>query len=231
MPAIVNRNACALFEEFLVSVVAGDDIVPRMHLHSLELLREDVGRLLENCNTPKYRVFASAVKSYYRNKNITTSNPANPAGLDKVELEKIRKFALSIPKQLRIGNQAHFIHIIRGSSPPLFIPGRILYLEKLRNQESAKEDDSKINQQQSESRLKRGSRSIARFISAVKERLIIMSHKPVDFKYTYVPRWADKEEFQEIKVSRSMIRDHTIIFGIFREWQEYENCQVLKAFS
>ena len=230
MPAIVNRNACALFEEFLVSVVAGDDIVPRMHLHSLELLREDVGRLLVNCNTPKYRVFASAVKSYYRNKNISPSNPANPDDLEQEELEKIRKFALSIPKQLRIGNQAHFIHIIRGSSPPLFIPGRILYLEKLRNKESAK-DDSENNQQQTKSRLKRGSRSIARFISAVKEKLIIMSHNPVDFKYTYVPRWADKEEFQEIKVSRSMIRDHTIIFGIFREWQEYENCQVLKAFS
>ena len=242
IPAIVNRAASHLFDGFLMSIVAGDDVVARMNLHSLELLRADVNRLLENCDLPKYKIFASAIKSYIKGNKSKSARlldetqggtvPQNNNTTSADELKKIAESALSIPKKMRLGNQAHFIHTIRGSCPPMFIPGRILYLEKVRN---TGDDTISIKvEQQTEvqgSRLKRGTQSIAKFISVVKEKFVIMQHKPVDFKYYYSPRWADKEEFQEIIISRSMIRDHTVVFGIMREWEECDPNKPLKALS
>ncbi len=143
IPAIVNRAASHLFDGFLLSIVIGDDVVPRMNLHSLELLRADVNRLLENCDLPKYQIFASAIQSYIKGnkskkaKLLDETQGGTVSQNDKTkasdELEKITNTALSIPKKMRVGNQAHFIHTIKGSCPPMFIPGRILYLEKVRN--------------------------------------------------------------------------------------------------
>ena len=246
MPAIVNRAASSLFDGFLLSIVAGDDVVPRMNLHSLELLRADVGRLLENCDLPKYQIFASAIRGYFeRSKDVkreklldrteggTITDKKKKRNKNEDELKRISTVALSIPKKMRIGNQAHFMHTIRGSCPPMFIPGRILYLEKIRNSGTDQDNlEIKVTKEvTNESRLKRGTASIARLISVVKEKFVVMRHKPIDFKYSYTPRWADKEEFQEIIVSRSMVRDHTIVFGIFREWEDFDPSEPLKALS
>jgi hypothetical protein len=249
MPPMVNRRAAALFDEFTISITAGDDFVSRINLHSLELLRADVMRLLDNCDLPKYKIFASALSTYLfssdkkKNKRLInrtrggTAVQGELAETEEQEILRISKEVLSVPKQLRQGNQAHFIHTIKGTYPPMFLPGRILYLEKIRNpkheiyESKTKKKEFEPIGEMLKRKLKRGQTSIAKFIEAAKEKFIFVNHEPLDYKYAYIPRWADKEEFQEIAVSRSMIRDHTIIFGIFKEWEAFEAGTPLKSYS
>lgn len=94
-------------------------------------------------------------------------------------------------------------------SLPMYIPGKILYIEKCR----LWNDDVDIDLPWTTSRF-----SMLSFDSdkstPVKERspmdskAIEMNEKERKFKYAYTPRWASREEFQEIIVSRSILSDH-----------------------
>jgi hypothetical protein len=56
-------------------------------------------------------------------------------------------------------------------------------------------------------------------MNAIQETLTIRPYSSFDYKYIYTPRWASKEEFQEIIISRSMVMDHLDIFGLLTNLQ------------
>jgi hypothetical protein len=238
---VVNEAAALLFDDFCISVVAGDDLISRMSTYSLDILKKDVKRSLENCDLPKYKVLGSAIANYYMHTKETrktllqrTQNgtlPDNGMGeLQQSEIERIRSATLSIPRQWRLASRPHLQN--RETSEtfvPMFIPGRILYLEKIRNYQ--KVFDVSESTQDVGWKRKRGQYSLQRFTDVVRERVKILNHKSIDYKYAYAPRWADKEEFQEIIVSRSMIRDHVIVFGIMKEFENFNPSAPLRSLS
>jgi hypothetical protein len=239
--SVVNDLAASLFNDFCISVVAGDDLISRVGTFSMDILKKDIKRNLENCDLPKYQVFGSAIGNYFLNRKETrktllqrTQNGTIPdntnLALHPNEIERIRLATFSIPRQWRIGNRAHLQHTQKSEVfKPMFIPGRILYLEKIRDHVNV--FDSKESVADTNRKRKRGQYSLQRFTDAVSERIKTLQHQSIDYKYAYAPRWADKEEFQEIMVSRSMIRDHVIVFGIMKEFETFEESVPLRALS
>ena len=52
----LNKKAAIDSEAFCMSVVIGDDIVPRLSVYSVQLLIEQIWHELRKCQIPKYRV-------------------------------------------------------------------------------------------------------------------------------------------------------------------------------
>jgi hypothetical protein len=239
--AVVNEHAAALFNEFCISIVAGDDVVSRLNMYSTEILKYDVSRSLEKCDLPKYKIFGSAISNYYWNRTEKRSTllqrtqngtlpDNNENSLQESELEKIKKDILSISRKSRFGKRPQLEHLdqIQGSGA-IFIPGRILYLEKIRNYEVVFDiTQSTVDEGRKK---KRGQLSLQRLSQALNNKFKTITHQSIDCKYVYAPRWAVKEEFQEIQISRSMLRDHTIVFGIMKEFESFNPNVPLRSFS
>jgi hypothetical protein len=239
MPSLANEAAAELFNEFCLSVVNGDDIVSRLSLHSCDILKRDVARLLLHCNLPKYRVFGSALNNHFScfgtsesRKSLLqrTQNGSIPDGNDteiqENEIEKILLETGSLPKRWRVGLTGPQLQTASTSRHDcLYVPGRILYIEKLRILEPQPPTQDPSLQPQVR---RRGMESLQKFrqtVSEAKHKLEIAKHRSFDSKYIYTPRWASKHEFTEIIVSRTMIRDHLSVFGIMKEFDsdEFDN--------
>ncbi|KAJ3274718.1 hypothetical protein HDV01_002240 [Terramyces sp. JEL0728] len=237
---VANELTTSLFDDFCISVVAGDDSVSRTTHYTMDILKADVVRLLDNCDLPKYKIFGSAIANRYfhsekrktllqrtRNGNIPDNKDTN---IDESEIEKIRAHTLSIPKKWRSENDQHFIvPSITVPGTPMFIPGRILYLEKLRDHSTR--PAILDTPSDGERRRRRGKRTLQAFTAAIKERVVEVTHIASDYKYAYTPRWASKDEFQEIIISRTMISDHTSVFGILKVFEQFHPDLPLKASS
>jgi hypothetical protein len=105
----------------------------------------------------------------------------------------------------------------------MFIPGRILYIEKQRIFNPAllprhPRRRAEMGGGGGGDKRKRGIVSLNEMMDDLKERIVIAQHKVSDSKYVYTPRWATKEEFMEMIVSRTMISDHNAVFPIMREF-------------
>lgn len=55
-PSVLSQNATPFCEDFIVSVVLGKDVVPRMGVNSSLELRDDLAAVIRSCSLPKYRV-------------------------------------------------------------------------------------------------------------------------------------------------------------------------------
>ena len=236
MPSLANEQAAEIFNDFCLSVVNGDDIVSRLSLHSCDVLKRDVARLLKNCNLPKYRVFGSALHNHFScfgsaesRKSLLqrTQNGSIPDGVDtelqESEIEKILSQTGSLPKRWREGLTGPQLQTASTSRHDcLFVPGRILYIEKLRILEPQQPRLPPSSETQTRKRGQESLQKIRQTISDAKHKLEIAKHKSFDSKYIYTPRWASKHEFTEIIVSRTMIRDHLSVFGIMKEFDSVE---------
>ena len=227
------EKAAELFNEFCLSVVNGDDIVSRLSLHSCEVLKGDVARLLKNCSLPKYRVFGSALHNHFScfgtsesRKSLLqrTQNGSIPDGtnmeLQESEIEKIISETGSLPARWRAGLTGPQLQTASTSRHDcLYVPGRILYIEKIRIMEPQLASlNPSPNPQGGRRRGMESLQKIRQTMAAAKHKLDIAKHRSFDSKYVYTPRWATKHEFTEIIVSRTMISDHVSIFGILKEF-------------
>ncbi|XP_067045349.1 diacylglycerol lipase-beta-like isoform X1 [Acropora muricata] len=55
-PSVLSQHATPFCEDFIVSVVLGKDVVPRMGVNSTLELRDDLAAVIRSCSLPKYRV-------------------------------------------------------------------------------------------------------------------------------------------------------------------------------
>lgn len=58
---LLNLAASTLFDDFCTSVVTGDDIVPRLSRHCMDLLKFDMKRLLHTCDLAKHQILNSVL--------------------------------------------------------------------------------------------------------------------------------------------------------------------------
>lgn len=58
-PSVLSTHATPYCEDFIVSVVLGKDVVPRMTGTSASVLRDDLASVIRRCSLPKYRVLMS----------------------------------------------------------------------------------------------------------------------------------------------------------------------------
>ncbi|KAG0725122.1 Sn1-specific diacylglycerol lipase beta [Chionoecetes opilio] len=126
---------------FVMSVVVGDDLVPRLSMNSLHDLRHKIKCVLDTCSEPKYRVLAQGC--WYMLFGISTSslhsaNSVDSPAQDRPLLEGSGNsftYQSTPPVQESVDDvQVMFSepdpqrpHVPRHTETPLFPPGRILY--------------------------------------------------------------------------------------------------------
>ena len=54
---LLDAEAAKESEKFCMSVVIGDDVIPRTSLHNIAALSQSIKRVCRNCQLPKYKVF------------------------------------------------------------------------------------------------------------------------------------------------------------------------------
>ncbi|KAI8851540.1 Alpha/Beta hydrolase protein [Chytridium lagenaria] len=138
---LLSSRAAKHFESFCTSVVMGDDIVPRTSRNSLEFLKSDLARLIGSCDVPKWRVFQSLLKE--SKKKGDEEEDVEKGRIPKTPRELLdrlmaRKAGDEDEEMLRRAVE-HFIErddafkverVVQFT--PMFVPGRILYIEKHR---------------------------------------------------------------------------------------------------
>ncbi|KAI8896234.1 hypothetical protein BC833DRAFT_109717 [Globomyces pollinis-pini] len=229
-----SEKASGLFNDFCISIVGGDDVVSRTTVRSLEILKADVGRLLNHSNQAKYQIFGSILSNQLKTKPVDPEVRIRKYSVSNTEYDRIRATTLSIPKRWKVNETSHAYlePVFESETSPMFIPGRILYIEKLKDiTQKYKSNPDIIPTDPEPIKRKRGQKSLQAFTDVVKERIVYVTHISVDSKYIYLPRWATKEEFQEVVVSRTMISDHTAIFGILKEYEDIHPDLPLKVYS
>lgn len=65
---LLTYEAAVYFDNFVLSTIFGDDMVPRCSRNSLEFLKLDVKHCLSTCQQPKYQVLGSALSNRFWNK-------------------------------------------------------------------------------------------------------------------------------------------------------------------
>ncbi|KAJ3079562.1 hypothetical protein HDU99_010601, partial [Rhizoclosmatium hyalinum] len=145
---VVSRKAAQHFEHFCTSVVMGDDVVTRLSRNTLEMLKLDISRHLKNCEEPKWKVFGSVLGDRIcctSNSKNSTSSRRRGAKLDRPgllhrrtpsghlipeDLEKLKRRTNSL-RAGKNGEDNPFAEM-QLPTPPMYIPGKILHMEKLR---------------------------------------------------------------------------------------------------
>lgn len=93
---LLNETAAKASEEFTISVVVGMDLIPRLSLQSLTLLKEQMKSELTQCTLPKYQILRGlcgcCIKEWHT--QITEANRQNSESSDIREpiLESSRRF-------------------------------------------------------------------------------------------------------------------------------------------
>ncbi|KAJ1553613.1 hypothetical protein HK405_007422 [Cladochytrium tenue] len=145
---LVSAAVAEYLEPFCTSVVMGDDLVPRMSRNSMEMLKQDVIRQLRTCDHPKWRIFGSVLgaRVCFRASRLTATkekaerpgllNRRTPSGkLYSTDLALLRRRTNSLragrSSMLAAGGGGGGIPSVLPSTP-MFVPGRILFIEKFR---------------------------------------------------------------------------------------------------
>ncbi|KAJ3274723.1 hypothetical protein HDV01_002245 [Terramyces sp. JEL0728] len=220
--SVANEHASSIFSSFCISIVCGDDIVARTTHETMERLKSDIQRLLSNCNLPKYKIFGSAVVNRFRN------TESRKTLLQRTQNGNIPDSNHSMLQESEVAYLKKALKEKKSSKLPMYLPGRILYIEKVRDKEKIIE---KMAEGGLNKRPKRGTATLQAFTTAIKEKVTDTIHRPVDEKYLYKPRWAKKEEFNEMLISRTMLGDHVAVFGILKYFENAHPESILSVKS
>ncbi|KAI8847620.1 hypothetical protein BC829DRAFT_490575 [Chytridium lagenaria] len=145
---LLSASAATHFESFCTSVIMGDDIVPRVSKNSMEMLKLDVRRVIMNCDHPKWRVFGSGRGRVIKDRPGLLHRRTPSGKLFPEDLALIRRRTMSLRAGNRYELMAEALTEKKGNtwfqgvapdgsqvvlpSIPMFVPGRILHMEKLR---------------------------------------------------------------------------------------------------
>ncbi|XP_053410470.1 diacylglycerol lipase-beta isoform X2 [Nycticebus coucang] len=128
---LLSKSLYEYSKNFIVSVVLGKDVIPRLSVTNLEDLKKRILRVIANCNKPKYKILLQGC--WYE---LFGVNPDN----SPTELDGDNQGDLTQPL---LGEQSLLTHWSPAYSfssdspldsppkyPPLFPPGRIIHLEE-----------------------------------------------------------------------------------------------------
>ncbi|XP_063077297.1 diacylglycerol lipase-beta [Engraulis encrasicolus] len=129
-PPLMSKALTDYSKEFVVSVVLGKDLVPRLSLPNMEDLKKRILKMVSNCNKPKYRILLHGC--WYE------VFGGEPDDFD-TELEN-REEELSAPllgeESLLVRSSASYQSLASDESPthtttthlPLYLPGRVMHV-------------------------------------------------------------------------------------------------------
>ncbi|XP_058891509.1 diacylglycerol lipase-beta-like isoform X3 [Acipenser ruthenus] len=103
---LLSKPLADYSKEFIVSVVLGKDLVPRLSIPNMEDLKRSILRMVANCNKPKYQILLRCC--WYE---VFGGNPDDLP----TELERRQQRSPSY-------------HSLESEHPPLYLPGRILHI-------------------------------------------------------------------------------------------------------
>ena len=178
--SLVNQAASEYTKTFVTSVTLGQDMVARLSVTTAHLLKEDINRVLENCNKPKCQIlFEGMLETICKcvgrpmvieddQDNSGTTHLPNPNdSLEYTPLLRAHLSTLRLPQNELSAGATSEIDEPDHPLIPLFPPGRVIHLV----------DTS--------------------------ETLVNLCSTR-----TLQAQWAPQDRFKQIKVSPDMVRDH-----------------------
>ncbi|XP_049419485.1 diacylglycerol lipase-beta [Epinephelus fuscoguttatus] len=127
---LLSKALADYSKDFVISVVLGKDLVPRLSIPNMEDLKKRILKIVSNCNKPKYRILLQGC--WYE---LFGGDPDD----FPTEMENRREEELNHPllgeESLIIRNSSSYQSLASDDSPahtaahlPLFLPGRILHI-------------------------------------------------------------------------------------------------------
>ncbi|KAL7857053.1 hypothetical protein SRHO_G00159520 [Serrasalmus rhombeus] len=126
---LMSKALAEYSKQFVISVVLGKDLVPRLSIPNMEDLKRRILKMVSNCNKPKYKILLHGC--WYE---VFGGTPDD----FPTEMENRREEALSQPllgeESLLVPGSTSYHSISSDDSPthpthlPLFLPGRIIYI-------------------------------------------------------------------------------------------------------
>uniref|UniRef100_A0A8C4IAT4 Diacylglycerol lipase-beta n=1 Tax=Dicentrarchus labrax TaxID=13489 RepID=A0A8C4IAT4_DICLA len=127
---LLSKALADYSKDFVVSVVLGKDLVPRLSIPNMEDLKRRILKIVSNCNKPKYRILLQGC--WYE---LFGGDPDDfPTEMDDRREEELSQPLLG-EESLMIRHSSSYQSLASDDSPahtaahlPLFLPGRILHI-------------------------------------------------------------------------------------------------------
>lgn len=127
---LVSKALADYSKDFVISVVLGKDLVPRLSLPNMEDLKRRILKIVSNCNKPKYRILLQGC--WYE---LFGGEPDDfPTEMDNRREEELSQPLLG-EESLIIRHSSSYQSLASDDSPahtathlPLFLPGRVLHI-------------------------------------------------------------------------------------------------------
>nr|XP_046207950.1 diacylglycerol lipase-beta-like isoform X1 [Oncorhynchus gorbuscha] len=126
---LMSKALADFSKEFVVSVVLGKDLVPRLSYPNMEDLKRRILKMVSNCNKPKYRILLQGC--WYE---LFGGEPDDfPTEMDNRRKEELNQPLLG-EESLLIHSSSSYQGLasekspVHGSHLPLYLPGRILHI-------------------------------------------------------------------------------------------------------
>uniref|UniRef100_A0A673CNQ4 Diacylglycerol lipase-beta n=1 Tax=Sphaeramia orbicularis TaxID=375764 RepID=A0A673CNQ4_9TELE len=127
---LLSKALADYSKDFVVSVVLGKDLVPRLSIPNMEDLKRRILKIVSNCNKPKYRILLQGC--WYE---LFGGDPDDfPTEMDNRREEELSQPLLG-EESLIIRHSSSYQSLASDDSPahtaahlPLFLPGRILHI-------------------------------------------------------------------------------------------------------
>ncbi|KAG8008947.1 Sn1-specific diacylglycerol lipase beta [Nibea albiflora] len=127
---LLSKALADYSKDFVVSVVLGKDLVPRLSIPNMEDLKRRILKIVSNCSKPKYRILLQGC--WYE---LFGGDPDDgPTEMDDRREEELNQPLLG-EESLMIRHSSSYQSLASDDSPahkaahlPLFLPGRILHI-------------------------------------------------------------------------------------------------------
>ncbi|XP_029954841.1 sn1-specific diacylglycerol lipase beta-like [Salarias fasciatus] len=127
---LLSKALADYSKDFVVSVVLGKDLVPRLSIPNMEDLKRRILKIVSNCNKPKYRILLQGC--WYE---LFGGDPDDfPTEMDNRREEELSQPLLG-EESLLVRHSSSYHSLASDDSPahaathlPLFLPGRILHI-------------------------------------------------------------------------------------------------------
>jgi hypothetical protein len=227
-PASTNDLVGTMFEEFCISIVNGHDIVSRLSHYAFLVMRDDLERLMLDCDVPKYKVMANfLIPKLFGRKKISERSLKNP-NIDSKDLEK----ALRHNKEWTNGYNSilRLRHQNQIEIEALGVPGRILYIERIRDFAKKFKSTDGLARLKTYRQKQKGNETLLLLEEKLADR-VASSNFEKNERYYYVPRWAERDEFREMQFSHTMLSDHSFVFKVLQQFEDHHPDLPLRASS
>ena len=137
---LLSQAAARESEKFTVSVLVGDDVIPRLSLRNIGTLSSDIKRSITSCSLPKYQIFGESL-SPLSDVILHTTNCSGYGCLACLFSRPRSRLSAELDRLYPSGPVSSGDGVATSSQPadhpasqlisvpPMFLPGRVLHLE------------------------------------------------------------------------------------------------------